>query len=66
MKFLPDTLFGNRRDDTVTVDPTDIRELATACLGYVAERSRSNGEGQPERHLIVGSRVLLTGPFSPV
>ena len=56
---------GNRRDDTATVDPTDIRGLVTACPGYVAERPRSSGEGQPEGCLIVYSRVLLTGPSRP-
>lgn len=30
MLYFPDTLFGNRRDYTVSVDPIDIRELATA------------------------------------
>lgn len=41
MLSLPGSLPGNRRDDTATVDPTDIRGLATACPGYVTERSRS-------------------------
>ena len=58
--------FADRRDAVATVDPTDIRGLATACPGCVAERPQSRVEGQPERRLIVLSRILLTGPFCPV
>ena len=65
MLSLHGTLSGDRRDDMATVDPTDIRGLATACPGFVAERPRSSGEGQPEGCLIVYSRVLLTGPSRP-
>lgn len=42
MLSLSGLLPGIRRYDTATIDPTDIRGLATACPGYVAELPRSD------------------------
>lgn len=65
MSSLPSLLSGYRRDDTASVDSTDIRGLATACLGYVVERPQSKRYGQLEGCLLVDARVLPTGPSRP-
>lgn len=55
---------GQKRHWT-TVDPSDMRGLATARLHFVVELPRSSGEGHRIAGLIEPSRFLLTGRFCP-